>query len=108
MPFVGRLAYEAMRDRALAAEQRERDLLDRYHALKAQGQQVARVAQLPAPRLPEPDPEQRAVEAHERAFLENATQDFVRAGKSEAEARQLAEQIRGAVAFADSPVPFGH
>lgn len=107
MPRVASALVEVWKDRALAAEAREAVLLERYHALKLAGASAQKAPVLPAPVPPPLDPEQRLLEQAERAFVENATAEFEKMGKTPDEARRIADQIRQAVSLHDSPVPFG-
>lgn len=107
MPRVSSALVDVWKDRALTAEARYDALLEKYHALKLAGAAAPKAQAIPAPILPTPDPEQRALEAAEEEFMARAVEDFTKAGKSESEAREIADHIRRSITATDSPVPFG-
>lgn len=97
-PVVPRFVYDDLRAQLA-------DLTEKYHALKVQGAVQPRPT-LPAPRLPEPEPEVRAMQAASDAFLQNAAAAFRAQGKSPRDAEALAAEIRDAVILHDTAPAF--
>lgn len=104
-PWVSRLLVDLLESDLAHERQQYADLLAKYHALKTAGAVVAKVAPQPV-KLPQADPEQRVIDAHSRVFVENAVQAFVAQGKSERDARQMAEALRDQVVQYDGAPSF--
>lgn len=129
--FVSRLAFDVMRERAESAERdaEKRTYIaeqmafdcrselkafqERYDLLLAKTLEMKQAGfvapaaprALPASRPPEPSPEERALLAHEQAFLANAEQAFLSQGKSVQDAKAMAELLRDGIRESDTGIP---
>ena len=102
-PFVSRTAFDTLSLHNQELVARLDSILEKYHALRLTGAQL----QQPRPAVVQPpvDPAERVMAEARVAYVDRVTQQYIALGRSQSEAREIAEQL-GAALEDLSPVEF--